>query len=328
MKQEALVSVVIVNWNGKKWLRKCLDSLALQDYEALEIIVVDNASRDGSIAFLNINYPNVIVVQSRNNLGFAGGNNLGIAAAKGAYIMLMNTDAWVEGSFVSKLKHFLEENSLDVVGPKEVDYLGHELNYADHRTIDLLGHPFFSKKRNHQVDFYLRGICILFKKDLYLTTKGLDNNFFMYFEETDWFWRLTLLGKKFAIDENLCVNHAGSGTAGRGIQIQTFLWRNQNELQMLLKNYAWYSLLWVAPIYVLINCLEMFVWILIFKPKIAWTYVQGWAFNIRNIRGILIERNWVQRHRSIGDREVMKKMHIGIGKLYHLRTYLTSRGAS
>ena len=70
------ISVIIVNWNGRKWLKSCLDSLQEQTYEKLEIVVVDNASSDNSIKFIERNYSQVKLLKSNKNLGFAGGNNL------------------------------------------------------------------------------------------------------------------------------------------------------------------------------------------------------------------------------------------------------------
>ena len=93
------ISVIIVNWNGKKWLKKCLDSILIQSYEKIEIVFVDNGSTDGSVEFVTKYYKNVIVVSSKKNLGFASGNNLGIKKANGEYIALLNSDTWLEKDF-------------------------------------------------------------------------------------------------------------------------------------------------------------------------------------------------------------------------------------
>ena len=104
------VSVIIVNYNGKKWLKPCLDSLSKQIYKNFEIIVVDNNSNDGSVAYLNKNHPKVITFQSKKNVGFSEGNNNGYKLAKGQYIILLNNDTIVEDNFIKNLLEAYEEN--------------------------------------------------------------------------------------------------------------------------------------------------------------------------------------------------------------------------
>jgi GT2 family glycosyltransferase len=102
--ERPLVSAVVVNWNGLDCVDACLASLLRQTWPALEIIVVDNGSRDGSRELLRSRYGSrVTVIESRVNLGFAGGNNLGIRAAKGAYVALLNNDAVADPDWISAL---------------------------------------------------------------------------------------------------------------------------------------------------------------------------------------------------------------------------------
>ncbi|HZQ08966.1 MAG TPA: glycosyltransferase family 2 protein, partial [Anaerolineae bacterium] len=98
-----LISVVIVNYNGVRWLERCLSSLGAQTYRSFEIILVDNASTDDSCTLVSKNFPNVILIKSATNVGFAAGNNLGIRAAKGDAIATLNTDTLVEADYLEKL---------------------------------------------------------------------------------------------------------------------------------------------------------------------------------------------------------------------------------
>jgi GT2 family glycosyltransferase len=107
-----LVSVIVVNWNGLAYLPDCLGSLAVQSYPAMEIVVVDNGSTDGSVEYLRGSHGSrVRLVESPANLGFAGGNNLGIRAAKGAYIALINNDAAADARWVEALVDAAESDS-------------------------------------------------------------------------------------------------------------------------------------------------------------------------------------------------------------------------
>jgi GT2 family glycosyltransferase len=262
-----------------------------------------------------------LVLLAISNLGFAGGNNKGINVANGELILLINNDTWVETNFVEELYKYYTTTSSDVVGPKELTYNAENKLHKSFPYLDILGHPIRLQIKNDRF-FYLSGVCILFSKKLYIESKGLDENFFMYMEEIDWFWRLQLLSKKkITYSENIYVYHAGAGSTGTGIKYSSFLWRNQNTLQMLLKNYAWYNLVWVLPLYILQNIFEIIAFTLVGKPKIAYTYILGWLFNIKHLPRILKKRREVQSVRLVGDREILKLMYKGPGKLHHLMQY-------
>lgn len=318
-----LISVIIVNWNGKKWLKRCLDSLESQTYQPLEIILVDNASSDDSVAFVKSNYPRVKLVISDKNLGFAGGNNLGIEKARGELILLINNDTWTDGDMVEILVKEMTKHNLDVIGPYEADYYTKALRAPYRSTIDPLGHSVYLPAQGDMYNsFYLTGVCLLFSRELYISTGGLDNSFFMYCEEVDWFWRLNALQKKFAYTNKTQVYHAIGGSQKQGIKYKTFLWRNQNTLQMLLKNYSWHTLLLLLPLYILQNILETIVFLFLLKPKIAGSYVEGWWFNLIILKKLMAKRQFVQHNRRINDLEIMRKMFLGPGKLNHLRYFL------
>jgi len=318
--QNKEISIIIVNWNGLKWLDKCISSLQNQTYKNIEIILVDNASTDGSTNFVEEHFPKVKVIRSTKNLGFSNGNNIGISKAKGEYILLINNDTWVENDFLNKLVDFYENNNFDIIAPRERRYDKKE-NFNDYNTtIDIFGHPVYlhEEKGIQKQSLYLTGVCLLFSKKMYLETGSFDNNFFMYCEEVDWFWRLNLLGKKYSYADDIFVYHEGAGSTGSGIKYTTFLWRNQNTLQMLLKNYALYNLALILPIYLLLNVIEFIFFILIIKPKIAFSYIEGLLFNIQKLNIILRNRKWVQKNRKIKDSEILNKMYLGSGKLKHL----------
>lgn len=316
-----LVSIIIVNYNGKKWLQKCLDSLFDQTYTNFEIIVVDNNSSDDSVNFLKSQYSDkrLHIIEHTENSGFAGGNNIGISSAKGDYILLLNNDTWVDFDFLETIVNFYHANSYDIVAPYENDYNNTKQSQYSIQ-IDVFGHPIYHMQSNN-LNFYLSGVSMFFRKNFYLSTGGLDNNFFMYFEEIDWFWRVLLFGGTFAHVSNIYVHHAGAGSTGSGIKYLSFLWRNQNTLQMLLKNYSWYNLMWVLPLYIVQNFFEIIFMIILLKPYIAFSYIQGWWFNIVHLPSILKKRRSVQKHRKISDNIIMKSMYKGFAKFHHLLVF-------
>jgi len=320
-----LISIIIVNYNGKKWIQKCLDSILSQTYKNFEIIFIDNASVDDSVEFVKNNYKDdkIKIIKSDKNLGFAGGNNLGINNCSGDYILLLNNDTWIKDDFLEKIFSFYKKNNFDVIAPYSKDYENKKIFKPYYSTIDFLGYFGFFRNKSESRGLYLSGVCLFFSKKIYRETLGLDNNFFMYVEDVDWFWRLNLLDKKFCHINDLFIYHFGAGSTGDGIKYFTFLWRNQNTLQMLLKNYSWYNLLWVLPTYFIQNVVEIVFFLLILKPKISYSYIEGWIFNIKNLKKILKKRKWVQENRLVGDYDIVKKMYIGSVKLVHLIRYFS-----
>jgi GT2 family glycosyltransferase len=320
MTKDIKVSVIVVNYNGEKWIKKCLDSVIKQTYTNIEIIVIDNNSTDTSNDIIDIQFPMVVFYQMGYNAGFANAVNKGIEMSRGEYIFLFNLDAWIEPTVIENLLKEKDNKNFDVIAPLEYSYDQKSLKkYRYATTIDNFGHPINIKDSNNS--FYLLGACILFSKSFYITTKGLDNNFFMYCEEVDWFWRLQLCGKKIGYSVSEKIYHAGAGSTGKGIKYNVFLWRNQNTLQMLLKNYRWHNLLWVLPIYLSINVAEMIFFLFLGKPKISLSYLQGLRFNVVHLPRTLKKREWVQKNRKITDREVMRYMYPFSAKLVHLYTY-------
>ncbi|HON85859.1 MAG TPA: glycosyltransferase family 2 protein, partial [Syntrophorhabdaceae bacterium] len=108
--EDKLISIVILNWNGIEFIRGCIDSVINQDYKNLEIIVVDNASTDGSPEMIEKEYKDVILLRNKENLGFGGGNNVGIKYAHGDYIVILNNDTELDRSCISEMKKAIERD--------------------------------------------------------------------------------------------------------------------------------------------------------------------------------------------------------------------------
>jgi GT2 family glycosyltransferase len=309
------ISVIIINYNGTKWIRKCLDSVLSQTYKNIQVVVVDNDSKDDSNDIIKKEYPSVLLHEMGKNTGFATAVNKGIELSDGNLVLLFNLDAWIDDSMVADLVKEKADKALDVIAPIEYSYEKEMLKQKYSTMIDPFGHTVVGEGTRQ---FYLTGACILFEKELYIKTRGLDEGFFMYMEEVDWFWRLQLQGKKIAYSASEKIYHKGAGTTGAGIKYNTFLWRNQNTLQMLLKNYRWYNLLWVLPIYLTINIIEMLFFLILRKPKISLSYLQGLWFNIIHLPRTLNSRKLVQSERKTSDWYVMSHMYRGFGKADHL----------
>lgn len=111
--------MVILNWNGHDVLAKCLDSVMRTDYHNLEIVVVDNASTDRSQAMVRDQYPSIRLVENRENLGYVGGNNVGIGSTRSDYVVLLNNDTTVDRSWIRELVKAAEtDERIGILGCK------------------------------------------------------------------------------------------------------------------------------------------------------------------------------------------------------------------
>jgi GT2 family glycosyltransferase len=321
-----LVSVIIVNWNGYKWLSKLLNSIESQTYNNFEIILVDNGSTDNSVEFVEQEYKTVKIIKNGHNYGFAKGNNIGVRSANGSLIMLVNSDTWLNSGLIASLVAEKHDRKLDVIAPRESDYMTADSRPIYITKIDIFGHPIFLYGLSRQLPFYLSGVCMLFEKTLYDKTGGLDDTFFMYCEEVDWFWRLKLYEYKYDYSYDQTINHFGGGSSNKGINVKVFRWRNENTLRMLIKNYGTLPLMVALPLLILMNTAEAVAFIIIGKINIAKTYYQAWITIFNDRKNLLTQRRYIQQQRTVGEMEILKSMYIGIAKIHHLAVHIRRIG--
>jgi GT2 family glycosyltransferase len=204
------VVIIILNWDGLADTLACLGSLSHLDYPAYEILVVDNGSQDGSPAAIREAYPQVQVIETGENLGYVGGNNLGLeyaCARNAAYALLLNNDTEVSADFLSKMVELAEADSkIGVVGPtiyyaERGDMIwsaGGKLDWRSGLTL-LDGMDQIDRGQYGEaprlVDF-VTGCALLVKIPVVKDVGKLDSRFFAYFEENEWCVRVTQAGYK------------------------------------------------------------------------------------------------------------------------------------
>jgi len=195
-----LVSIIIVNWNAKKYLKSCIDSLLAQTYQNYEIIVVDNASTDDSVKFLEKEFSSVKIIKNKKNLGFAEGNNIGIKNSKADLIALFNPDALADKEWLSILVSKLQSSEKIAAVAGKIFYLGDEYGknavFCTWPKIDpysATASNFHNNEQESKVD-YVTGAAMLVKKEAIQRVGLFDPGFFLYFEETDWCARMIRAG--------------------------------------------------------------------------------------------------------------------------------------
>lgn len=319
------ISIIIVNYNGLRWLQACLDSVLAQTAVAniqLEIIVVDNNSSDDSVSFIREKFPQVIIHEIPTNSGFASACTYGVEQATGEYVIFLNNDTIVPPGTFEQLLEELSRRKLDAIAAVEVPYEGGLSNLV-RTTIDVTGFPVHLAHGEWLCDgesFFLSAVCLLFKRTLYLSTGGLDTNFFMYFEDIDWFWRLQLQGLRFDYSETCTVRHAGHGSSGgEKLNYDRFLWRNTNLPKMLIKNLASINLFWMLPMFGVTYLGEYLVLLLVGRRDLAKSYLAA-LYRVRADLGIVLDqRRIIQQSRTVSDAVILAKFYPGYGKVRNLR---------
>lgn len=248
---QPLVSIVILNWNGRKFLEQFLPSVQASTWANKSIVVIDNASSDDSISFLEAHYPAVKIVRNAGNYGFAKGYNEGLKSVAGDYYVLLNSDVEVTPSWIEPVIALMEsEASIGVCQPKLLEYANRttfEYAGAAGGWIDYLGYPFargrifdaFETDRG-QYDtaepiFWASGAAMFVRARLYHQLGGLDGFFFAHQEEIDFCWRAQLAGYQVYACPQSVVYHVGGGTLPKGNARKVFL-NFRNNLIMMAKN--------------------------------------------------------------------------------------------
>ncbi|MFN8431165.1 MAG: glycosyltransferase family 2 protein [Spirosomataceae bacterium] len=244
------VAVVILNYNGEKFLKDFLGNVVQNSQEA-DIYVIDNASVDGSLAFVSDNFSDVKIIRLKENLGFAGGYNEGLKEIPNPYFLLLNSDVEVTPNWLTPLILRIKSGqNIVAVQPKILDFRQKDrFEYAGAAGgfLDVFGYAFCrgrvfdSLEADHgQYDdarqiFWATGACLLIKSEIFKEFGGFDARFFAHMEEIDLCWRINNAGLQVFYEPKSTVYHVGGGTLHKSNPFKTFL-NYRNNLAMMFKN--------------------------------------------------------------------------------------------
>jgi GT2 family glycosyltransferase len=258
MQPPPLVSIIIVNCNGRGFLQGCLESIFNQSCSDFEIIFIDNGSTDDSVQYVKEKFPDVIIIENRENLGFARANNQGIAIAKGKYIALLNNDTVVDREWIKSLLAKAESSS-EKVGM----WAGKILSMQEPGKIDSVGGLMISPdgiakgrgrleedvgQYDNDDEVFIPSACAaLFKKEMLDEIGLFDEDFFAYCEDTDIGLRARLAGWRTVSVPKAVVYHYYSGTTGKYTSMKAYL-VERNHVWLAVKNFPLSRLLF-SPFY-------------------------------------------------------------------------------
>lgn len=246
------VGIAILNWNGERFLRQFLPGVLTHSRADADVYVIDNDSKDGSIALLRESFPEVIVVRLDTNYGFAGGYNKGLVHIPNEIVVLLNSDVEVTKGWIEPVIRFMDRTpSMVACQPKILDFHKKEwFEYAGAAGgyLDKDGFAFCAGRIFYQFEqdlgqydtdtevFWASGASLFIRRAAYMEVGGLDEDFFAHMEEIDLCWRLKNRGYKIGACRSSTVYHYGGGTLDRMNPFKTYL-NFRNNLFLLIKNH-------------------------------------------------------------------------------------------
>lgn len=250
------ITVVVVNYNGKDFLRGCLASLARQTFTDFETIVVDNASTDGSLEKIVERPERLTILRQDTNLGFAGGNNVGARAGRGRWLALLNPDAEAEPDWLAAMMRAVEQRpshrmvaclQISLTDASKLDGAGDCYLAYGYAWRGGFGHAASEAPQAGEC-FAPCGAAALYPRDLFLDSGGFDERYFCYHEDVDIAFRLRLMGERCQYVPDAIVRHAGSGVTGRASDFSVFH-GVRNGVWTYVKNMPGGLLLLTSPVW-------------------------------------------------------------------------------
>lgn len=311
-----LVSIIIVNFNGKTYIEKCLESLIKVNYTNYEIIIVDNNSDDGSRELIEDKYPTIKIKKLEKNYGFTYPNNLGAKMANGDFLLFLNNDTIVTPNFISELMNTITSRSDIAICQSFLLKMNGDVDSSGD-FIDCYGRAFSSREKNPKFRHILsaRGASMMVKKKIFFELGGFDEKFFASFEDVDLGWRANIFGYGVVLAPKSLVYHMGGQTI-KNINTQIQFHGVKNSLVIRLTNFEFfYSLKSIIILFFVTMMRRFFKISVIQDPELSpplpslKIMVLGSFWIIKNLRYILKKRRETHLKRVKSTKE-LKELNV------------------
>ena len=324
-----LLSVIVLNYNGAKWISRCLESLRAQTIcTQIELLVADNQSTDGSDATAEMilkDWPNARFIQNGENLGFAEGNNRPAATARGEFLFFLNNDAWLEPDCLDKLVAEVRRTGAAAATAQVLDYGDDTFQSLGAAGFDVFG--LVTVRRPHAETRQVlmpEGCSYLIQRALFLELGGFDARYFMFAEECDLSWRVWLSGRTCIAVPAARLHHRGAADANPegGTAVVEFRtsdskrsYANRNALLTLLKN-GQNLLLLLVPLQLALLLAEALVGLVLIRRGefIKRAYLDAIADCWRLRKHILGERRRIRQFRRRGDFWMLRFLRLRLNR--------------
>jgi len=283
------IDIVIPNWNGRDMLETCLSSLQAQSCQEFNVIVVDNGSIDGSVAFIRERFPAVQIIELEENVGFSGAVNRGIHGGRQAWVLLLNNDIEVEPTCIENLlRGVAAEPETKMFALKMISF--HDRSRLDGAGDGVLrggvGYRLGTMERDspqYQLKQTVFGACAgaaLYHRTLFEQIGSFDEDFFAYLEDVDFNMRAVRAGYSCSYLPDSVVYHVGSATSGSKINATTVRLTTRNNMFVISKNYTFSMLLRFFPAI----CIYQLFWLaFVVKKRQFSAYIKGLSESVSRI---------------------------------------------
>ena len=284
MHQECEISIITINYNGLNDTCALIESIPFND--KMEVIVVDNASTNDEVSMINQRFPNVKTIKSNKNIGFAGGNNLGIKAAKGKYLFIINNDTiFKEFNVQALIDRLVSSKTIGIVCPK--------IRFAwPNNPIQFAGYTPLSRitVRNQAIGFgeedhgqheiahptpYAHGAAMLIKRETIKKVGLMPECYFLYYEELDWSMMFTRAGYEIWYEPASTIYHKESQSTGQNSPLRTY-YITRNRLLLVKRNWSGLTK-YLSYIYLIaiVGTRDFFKYALLGKVRLANAILKG-----------------------------------------------------
>ena len=310
-KNEPLVSIIVLNYNAGKLLTDCIESIFNSNYNNLEIIVVDNVSKDNSHKECKERFQKIKLIENKENLGYCEGNNIGIRAAVGEFLVIINPDVIVTSNWLNELLIAYQKHGEGLYQPKILATTNHEIIISAGNMIQLFGFGFSRGKgekdegqyEKDEVVGYASGTCLFSSANIFKKIGNFDSYLFAYHDDLDLCWKGALKGiKSFYIHKSV-VYHPLEGYSFKWNSFKFFL-MERNRLYCLKKNYSGKTIFKMLPSLILV---DIAVTLFYLKKGFILAKIRANLDILKNLKIVSENHKLIQKNRTVNDNELIKK---------------------
>jgi len=323
------LSVIVLNYNGVRWLERCLSSLRAQTiFNELQVILADNASSDESERLARPileSWPRGVFIQHGRNLGYCEGNNRATEAAHGQYLLFLNNDAWLEPHCLEQLLTEVQRTGAAAAGPLILNYEDDSFQSLGAFGFDLFGLASTRAPAAETLEVLMpEGCAYLIRREVFQALGRFDPEFFMFADEFDLSWRVWISGHRVVAVPSAKLHHRGAAQVNPAggsatVEFRTSdtkrFYANRNSLLVLLKN-ARLLLLLLVPLQLGLLALEALVSILLVRrwSFLKRAYLDAVADCWRLRKHIRVERRRIRQFRRRGDLWMLRFLRVRLNR--------------
>ena len=307
---ESLVSIVILNYNAGKLLDDCITSINKTEKVNFEIILVDNASSDKTYIECKQKFPNIKLIENEKNLGYCEGNNIGIKASKGDFVVVLNPDTVVNPNWLYELISAFQENGEGIYQPKILATTDHDMLLSSGQFIQLFGFGYSRGKGETHIEGsnniekigYASGTCIFTSKKIIEKLNLFDPFLFAYHDDLDLCWRASMLGINSFYVPSSVIFHPIEGYSFKWSKFKFYL-MERNRQYCLLTHFSKSSYFKMLPSLILV---DFAVSLFYLKKGMFGTKIRTSLNILKNLTKISKKYQEIQSTRILSDKEIIK----------------------